>query len=261
MLELYHWEPNLYFLKPLVALEEAQAPFTSRYFDPTSFEQHSPGFPQNTESTLHLEREGPVLVDGGTVLSSSFFILEYIAEAFPAANLLPGGAIEHYRARAWGQFDALQLAPGVCALGCAKYLAPALRSREQGQLRARIERIEPQERRAAWLAVIDGSFDEPTLARVRERLGMPVRRIEDTLAKGPWLAGEAYSIADIDAFALLAPLPDLAPDAVSERATPRIMEFLRRMRERPAVKKALAHARTPRPQETFTPGAEPSRWG
>ncbi|MGH8260342.1 MAG: glutathione S-transferase family protein, partial [Steroidobacteraceae bacterium] len=83
MLELYHGEPNLYSLKPLIALEEAQAPFTSHYFDPASLEQHSPGFPQNTESTLHLEREGPVLVDGGTVLSSSFFILEYIAEAFP----------------------------------------------------------------------------------------------------------------------------------------------------------------------------------
>ncbi len=261
MLELYHWEPNVYYLKPLVALEEARAPFTSRYFDPTSFEQHSPGFPANTESTLHLEREGPVLVDGGTVLSSSFFILEYIAEAFPAANLLPGDAFQRYRARAWGQFDALQLAPAVCALGCAKYLAPVLKGRDQGQLRARIERIEPLERRAAWLAVIDGSADEAALAKMREGLGMPVRRIEDALGRSTWLAGEAYSIADIDAFALVAPLTDLAPGVVNERATPRIAEFLRRMRERPAVQKALAYARTPRPHEAFVPGAEPSRWG
>ncbi|MGH8259209.1 MAG: glutathione S-transferase family protein, partial [Steroidobacteraceae bacterium] len=99
------------------------------------------------------------------------------------------------------------------------------------------------------------------LKAVRERLAMPVKRIEEALAKGGWLAGEAYSLADIDAFALLAPLPDLAPDTVSERATPRILEFLARVRERPAVKKALARARTPRPQEAFIPGAEPSRWG
>ncbi len=261
MLELYHSEPNLYYLKPLVALEEARAEFTSRYFDPTSFEQYSPGFPQNAESTLQLEREGPILVDGGTVLSSSYFILEYVAESFPAANLLPGDAYQRYRARAWGQFNALQLAPGVCALGCAQYLAPALAARDQGQLKARIERIEPQERRAAWMAVIDGSYDEPTLAQVRERLRMPVRRIEETLAKGAWLAGDAYSIADIDAFALLAPLPDLAPDIVNDGATPRISEFLRRMRARPAVRRALARARTPKPQEAFIPGAEPSRWG
>jgi glutathione S-transferase len=261
MLELYHSEPNIYYLKPLIALKEVRAPFTSRYFDPTSFEQYSPSFPQNLESGLHLEREGPILVDGVTVLSSSFFILEYIAEAFPAANLLPGDAYEHYRARAWGQFTALQLSPAVCTLGCAKYLAPLLKSRDAGQLKARIERIEPAERRAAWMAVIDGSYDERTLASVRERLAMPVERFEDALGRAPWLAGSVYSVADIDAFAMLSPLPDLAPKLVSEKATPRILEFLRRMRERPAVQQALALAKTARPQESFIPGAEPSRWG
>ncbi len=43
MLELYHWEPNTFFLKPLIALKEKQAAFTSRYFDPTRFEQFAPG--------------------------------------------------------------------------------------------------------------------------------------------------------------------------------------------------------------------------
>lgn len=261
MLELYHSEPNIYYLKPLIALEEVKAPFASRYFDPTSFEQYSPSFPQSVESGLNLEREGPTLVDGVTVLSSSFFILEYIAEAFPAANLLPGEAHEHYRVRAWGQFIALQLSPGVCALGCAKYLAPVLKSRDPGQLRARIERIEPLERRAAWMAVIDGSYDEKTLASVREQVKMPVKRIEDALGRASWLAGPAYSVADIDAFAMLSPLVDLAPEALSEKAAPRIMQFLRRMRERPAVQRALAFAKTARPQEAFVPGAEPSRWG
>jgi GSH-dependent disulfide-bond oxidoreductase len=261
MIELYHWEPNVYYLKPLVALKEVRAPFTSRYFDPTSFEQSSPSFPQSTESALNLEREGPILVDGVTVLASSFFILEYIAEAFPAASLYPGDSYERYRARAWGQFTALQLAPAVCALGCAKYLAPALASRDAQQLQARIARIEPTERRAAWMAVLDGSYNEKTLATIRERLQMPVKRFEDALVKTPWLAGSQYSIADIDAFAMLSPLPELAPQTVNPRAAPRVMQFLERVRERPAVQQALALARTPRPQEAFVPGAEPSRWG
>jgi len=261
MLELHHFEPNIYFLKPIVALKEAGAVFASRYFDPTTFVQCSAEFPHNVESSLQLEREGPILVDGTTVLSSSFFILEYIAESFPAARLLPGDAYEHYRARAWGQFIALQISPGVCALGCAKYLAPLLKARDQGELGARIARIEPQERRAAWMAVIDGTLSEATLATVRERLKMPVKRIEEALGKGAWLAGPAYSIADIDAFAMLSPLPDLAPELVSERATPRVVEFLARVRARPAVQQAFAAAQTPRPHEAFVPGAEPSRWG
>jgi glutathione S-transferase len=261
MIELYHWEPNIYYLKPLIALKEVRAPFTSHYFDPTSFEQYSPGFPQSTESALNLEREGPTLVDGVTVLASSFFILEYIAEAFPAASLYPGDPYERYRARAWGQLVALQLAPAVCTLGCAKYLAPALDSRDAQQLKARLERLEPQERRAAWMALIDGSYGDAVLASVRERLKMPVERIEDALGRSSWLAGGQYSVADIDAFAMLAPLPDLAPQVVSETASPRVMQFLRRVRERPAVEQALGLARTARPQEAFVPGAEPSRWG
>jgi len=261
MIELYHWEPNIYYLKPLIALKEVRAPFTSRYFDPTSFEQCSASFPQSTESALNLEREGPLLIDGVTVLSGSFFILEYIAEAFPAASLYPADPYERYRARSWGQLVALQLAPAVCALGCARYLAPALASRDAQQLEARMARIEPLERRAAWTAVLDGSYDEKTLAALRERLQMPIKRFEDALGKSAWLAGAQYSLADIDAFAMLSPLTELAPQIVNAAVTPRITRFLERMRERPAVQQALTLARTPQPQHAFVPGAEPSRWG
>jgi glutathione S-transferase len=261
MLELYHWEPNILFLKPLIALKEKQAEFESRYFDPTRFEQFAAGFPHNMEAGLHLEREGPLLRRNGTLVSSSFFMLEYIAEALPGPNLNPGGAYEHYRARAWGQFLGLIVGPAVCALGCARYLAPALKQRDQEELKSRIAAIEPLERRAAWSAVIDGTYDETAIASFRQRLGFPVKRVESTLAINRWLTGNEYSIADIDAFSMLRTLPDLAPEVVNPHQTPRVNEFLQRMAERPAVRAALAMSRTGRPQEAFVPGAEPSRWG
>jgi glutathione S-transferase len=261
MLELHHWEPNTLFLKALVALKEKEAPFTSRYFDPTRFEQFAPGFPRNVESGLHLEREGPLLIHDSTIVSSSFFMLEYIAEALPGPELNPGAALEHYRARAWGQFLGLSLGPGVSALGCAKYLAPALAQRDAVELKAIIAAIEPVERRTAWSAVVDGAYDEKTLVAVREKLKFPVRRVEETFAKSTWLTGAAYSIADIDAFAMLSAMPELAPEVVNPRVTPRIVEFLNRMRERRAVRDALAMTKTGKPHEAFVPGAEPSRWG
>lgn len=260
MLELYHWEPNTYFLKPLIALHEKRAAFTSRWFDPTAFEQFAPGRPVNTESTLQLEREGPILVHDGAVISSSFFMLEYLNDALPGTNLCPGGAYEQYRERAWGQV-LTAVGSGVTALGCAKYLAPVLLGLEPATLAARLQSIEPLERRQAWAAVTDGTYAEAALAGVRDRLKAPVRRIESTLAATPWLAGPEYSIADIDAFSLLNPLPALAPDVLNRGDTPRTLEFLERMRERPAVRAALALSRTGRPQEAFVPGAEASRWG
>ena len=261
MLELHHWEPNTFFLKALIVLKEKEVPFTSRYFDPTRFEQFAPGFPRNVESGLHLEREGPLLVHDGTIISSSFFLLEYVAEALPGVELSPGKALERYRARAWGQFLGLSLGPGVSALGCAKYLAPQLAKRDPAELKAKIAAIVPVERRNAWSAVVDGAYDEKTLAAVREKMKFPVRRVEDALAKSAWLTGAAYSIADIDAFAMLSVMPELAPEVVNPRATPRIVEFLDRVRERRAVKNALAMTKTGRPHEAFVPGAEPSRWG
>ena len=258
MLELYHWEPNTYFLKPLIALNEKGVAFTSCWFDPTAFEQFAPGFPRDTESTLQLEREGPLLVHDGRIISSSFFMLEYIATRFPGTELLPGDAFQHYRIRAWGQVLAA-LGADVSILGCAKYLAS--RCSDATVLQSKLERIEPFERRQAWSAVLDGTYDEQAISAIKQRLGVSLQRFESAFAKSGWLDGSAYSIADIDAFAFLAALPSLTPDLVSEQRTPRISDFLRRMHDRKSVQSALAVSRTGRPFEAFIPGAEPSRWG
>jgi len=260
MLELYHWEPNTYYLKPLIALHEKKAGFASRWLDATSFEQLAHGIPRNTESTLQLEREGPVLVSEGAVVSGSYFLIEYINETVPGVDLCPGAAFQHYEQRAWGQVLGA-LGSGVSALGCAKYLAPVLRSRDQAQLRAKVDRIEPLERRQTWLAVIDGTYTDEKLAAIRARLKVPLRRIEDTLKRTYWLAGSDYSLADIDAFSFLNALPGLAPDVLNAKEYPRTMEFVERMRGRDAVKAALAMSRSGKPQEAFVPGQEASRWG
>lgn len=259
-LELYHWEPNTCFLKPLIALAEKGAAFTSHWFDPTQLEQFAPGFPRNAESDLQLEREGPLLVHGDTVISSSFFMLEYIEEVLPGTQLRPGDAFAHYRARAAAQFLGA-LGADVSLLGCVQYLVPVLKSQDVSTLRPRLESIEPVERRNNWLALLDGTYDESVLEKTRQRLRFPLGRVEQILGGSSWLAGSEYSLADIDAFALLRPLPTLVPDAVNERQTPRIMEFLSRMHERRAVREALAVSRSGKPHEAFVPGAEPSRWG
>src|SRR3954470_13137086 len=128
MLELYTSEPNTFFLKPLIALHEKQASFQTRWFDAENFERFAPKFPGDVEAHLHLEREGPLLMHDGTLISSSFFMLEYIAEALPGVSLLAASAYDQYRLRASGQFLGAQLGSLVPILGCIKYLVPKLAS-------------------------------------------------------------------------------------------------------------------------------------
>jgi len=261
VLELYHWEPNGLFLKPLIALHEKETAFTSHYFDAGKLEQLADDFPTNAEAFLNLEREGPLLVAFGTLISSTFFMLEYINDALPGIDLKPGTAYQRYRMQAWGQKTALMVAPAVCALGSATYLAKTLTASEAAAVRSSIEGIEPMERRELWLAVIDDRYGTTALQSMRDRLRAPVASMEQTLCTSRWLAGDQYSVADIDAYAMLKPLPSLAPDVVNEKATPAITDFLATMHDRPAVRKAMAMARTDHPERCFVPGCEASRWG
>jgi len=261
LLELYTSEPNTFFFKPLIALAEKRATYTSRYFDAAGLEQFAGGFPGDLESTLQLEREGPLLVHDGTVIASSFFMLEYISEAIPGPSLVPADAYDAYRARAWGQYLGANLGSSVPVLGAAKYLQPHLDTLDSSEVDERIAAIEPVERRTGWLALRNGTYTAAYLQAVSDRLAAPVARVEKALREGPWLAGPAFSVADIDANPMLCVLPDLTPGVVNRDATPRIAEYLERVAARESVREALRTARTDHPERQFVPGVEASRWG
>jgi glutathione S-transferase/GST-like protein len=261
VLELYTSEPNTFFLKPLIALAEKSARFTTHYFDAANFEQFGPGFPTDLESGLQLEREGPLLVHDGSIICSTSFMLEYISEALPGPSLLPADPYDAYKTRAWAQYLGAHLGSIVPVLGCAKYLQPQLDALEPAVVAAKIAAIEPVERQAGWQALRDGTYSAGYLQTVTDRLAAPIARIERALEEGPWLAGPDFSAADIDAYPMLAVLPDLASAAVNERTTPRIGEYLARVGDRGSVRDALKTARTPYPERQFVPGIEASRWG
>jgi GST-like protein len=261
VLELYTSEPNTFFFKPLIALAEKRAAFTAHYFDAAGLEQFAAGFPGDLESSLQLEREGPLLVHDGTIISNSFFMLEYISEALPGPSLMPADAYDAYRARSWGQYLGANLGASVPVLGAAKYLRPHLEKLDGAWVDQRIAAIEPVERRAGWLALRNGGYSSGFLQAANGRLAAPVGRVEKALREGPWLAGPAFSVADIDAYPMLCVLPDLAPDVVNRNATPRIAEYLERVAARESAREALRTARTEHPERHFVPGLEASRWG
>jgi glutathione S-transferase len=256
MLELYHWEPNGSALKALVALNEKALPFRSRYVDVPAFEQYQPGFLNaSRETQLNLEGEGPILIHAGKQVTESLFLMEYLEDAFPEKPLRPADPLGHSRILAWGRFINEVFMPGANTLGCHKYLEP----RDLAHLE--LARIPMKYLADAWRLALTNGYSSDLLEDSKRKVALAVRRIEDALANSQWLIGPDYSLADIDAFAICHSLPTLTPDVVNSASTPRLLDWLNRIRLRPAVRAALGTSRTGKPEEAFVPGPEHSRWG
>ena len=261
MLELYHWEPNGSYLKPLILLHEKGLAFRSRYVDPLSFEQYEEGFSNASHETqLNLEGEGPVLLHDAKQITESLFMLEYIEDAFPDKPLRPADALGHTRILAWARFINEVFMPAVSTLGCHQYLAPQLRQR-RAALEPKLARIPLSYVRDNWQLALNDGYSAELLDDSRRKIALSVKRIEEILAHSPWLVGDVYSLADIDAFSICNSLPTLTPDIVNDTATPRLSNWLQRIRERSAVQTALRTSRTGKPELAFAPGPEHSRWG
>jgi len=259
MLDLYHWEPNTFSLKVLIALHEKNVPFTGHYVDFLKFEHLALPFAGLTEVAFNPELDGPVLVSDGTAMTESFFITLFVDESAAESPLRPAGAYGRWEVLAWARFLNEVVAPAVSTLGAKKYLVPALAGRDRTEIEAVIARMPTEEQRAGWHAALTGSYAEDLLEECRRKAAIGVRKIETTLEKSDWLVGSAYSLADIDAFSLIDPLKDLAPELLND--SPRTRSWLRRIALRPAVKAALGASKTGRPRQAYTPGPEHSRWG
>jgi glutathione S-transferase len=262
MLELFHWEPNGCWLKPLIVLHEKGLTFHARYVDVLSFEQYRPGLlDASRETQLNLEGEGPILVHDGRQITESAFIAEYLEDAFPATPLRPAEPIGHARILAWARFINEVFMPGVNTLGCRTYLAPQFKGRNLAPIEPLLERIPMTYLQEGWRRALTDSYSDELIADSQRKVALGVRRLEDALSGSPWLVGSAYSLADIDAFAISNSLETLTPGLVNESATPHLLAWLRRIRLRPAVGAALAASRTGAPDRAFAPGPEHSRWG
>jgi len=239
MLTLYHWEPNANSGKPILAAFEKGVEFESRYVDLLGFDQHSPEYLKiNPNGTI------PSMVHDGTLVAESTAMMEYIDAAFDGPPLRPADPFERWRMRWWCRFFDQFVGPSISMFGWSFFVGPAMRGRDPDELRARIERIPLKERRIAWSKAIYGTFSPEEMAESQRRIVFGVGHLEAALGERAWVAGRTYSLADIAGFNMLAGLPSMMPQIANDAGTPHILEWLRRIYERPAVHRSLELGRT-----------------
>lgn len=239
MLTLYHWEPNANSGKPMLALAEKGVEYQSHYLDLLQFDQHKPEYLAiNPDGTI------PALVHDGKVLTESTPIMEYVDEAFEGPPLRPKDPVERWRMRWWMRFFDAYFAPSLSMIGWSVFVGPAVRQRDPKELEAAIQRIPLESRRVAWRKAMFNQFSAEELEESRRRVAFATDVLEQHLTENRWIAGNTYSLGDVNAFNLGYALPFSQPERCNDQKTPHIMEWLRKIYERPAAKATWAKGRT-----------------
>ena len=230
MFRLYHWEPNANIGKPMLALKEKGVDFESVYIDLQKFEHHAPDY-------LKINPLGviPAAEHDGLRLYESTAIMEYVDAAFDGPPLRPADPQARWRMRWWIKFADEYHAPSISMTAWSRGRIAEVGERDEDALRKRIEAIPQKERQISWSKALFGTFSDEEMAESDRRVAYGAQVLEQALARTPWLAGDDYSLADIAAFCHCYMVP-LRPDApINDADTPHVMEWLRRIRERPAV--------------------------
>jgi glutathione S-transferase len=114
-----------------------------------------------------------------------------------------------------------------------------------------VARVPVPEQQVKWRRAREG-FPKETLDEEMRKIATSVRKLDDHLADNQWLAGGAYSLADICNFAIANGLDSGFPEMVNEADSPHLMRWLGQIHERPAVKSMFAGV----PRENFGPARD-----
>lgn len=234
-LELYHAEPVANSMKPLICLKEKGLDFVSHYVDLLRFEQHEPAFVK-----INPNGQVPVLVHNGAIITESTVINEYLDDVFPEVPLRSKDPVARARMRVWSKFVDEYFCPALSMIGWHFLVRRVAKAIDKGEFEKLLERIPLQEQRDKWATVAGQSFTEEQLADSRRRCGVSIERAEKLLSTYRWLAGDEYSLADVNTYSMIAGIPRLMPEYMNEKTTPKTCAWLVRMNERPAVQAALA---------------------
>ncbi len=249
MLKLYHAEPVANSLKTLITIKEKGLPFESVYIDLHKFQQHEPWF-----VALNPEGQVPVLDHDGHLITHTTVIGEYLEDAFPEAPALrPADALGRARMRYWNKFCDEHVVNYVSMHGWHRMVGAIARSVEAGEFERLMARIPLHEQREKWRTARSG-FSEADLANATRKIEVAVDKVEQQLHKTAWLAGDSYTLADINFFAIGGmALARLFPQLEVGSRAPRLTQWVARMNDRPAVKAAFAMPNRTNPAlRTFT---------
>jgi glutathione S-transferase len=235
MLKYYHAEPLANSLKSMIPLFEKALPFESVYVDLHKFEQHSAWF-----TAINPEGQVPVLDHDGVIITHTTVINEYLEDVFPDVPLRPRDPEGAARMRYWNKFVDEHVMNHVSMHGWHRMIRVITQGIESGEFETLMARIPLPDQRQKWMTARSG-FSEADLANATRKIEYAVDKIEAQFANSAWLAGDDYTLADINFYSHCGAMVErMFPELEIAARCPRLVAWREKMTARPAVAKALA---------------------
>lgn len=243
-LVLYHGMASTCSKKVRLALYEKGIAFQSRLLDLQKFEQHAPDY-------LALNPNGvvPTLVHRDKPIIESSIIIEYIEDAFPQTPLAPSDPWQLAQMRLWLKFSDNVAYNAVYAPTWTILSRRAGDQLSEANIQKVLARIPTKERRERWEAVAREGFSEKELQDAYGKMVQCLDRIEAASARGPWLTGETYSLADIAMIPFIDRIRNLRPEFLDSAKYPGVVRWENALRARPAFDRAFNFRDDPRAAE------------
>ena len=124
--------------------------------------------------------------------------------------------------------------------GVIPNIGAAMPTEDVGEFERLVARIPLHEQREKWRTARSG-FSAADLADATRKVQVAVDKVEAQLARTPWLAGEMYTLADINFFSHCGMyVARMFPELSDGQKHPRLTAWRERMLARPGVQAALA---------------------
>jgi glutathione S-transferase len=226
MLELYNFPQSTCSQKVRLVLAEKGLEWKDHRLEASRGEHLTPAY-------LALNPNGvvPTLIHDGDPIIDSSVINEYLDEVFPAVPLRPADAKARARMRAWRQYIDEVPTPAIRPPSFNFFIVQSFAGLSAAQFAALAERLPL--RKHFYQRMGQGGFSDADIAEAVDKLESSLKRMEKSLADGPWLNGADYSLADVSITPTVVRMADLGL-AHHWDDKPRVAEWYERIQARPA---------------------------
>jgi len=253
MLTLYHGATAVCAAKVRLTLAEKGADYESKPMNLHTGDQFDPSYLR-----LNPNAVVPTIVHEGKVLIESTVINEYIDDVIPGPALRPVDPYGRARLRLWTKREDT-IHDAINTMTAAILFRAELMLKPPEERKKRYEKMPDPAKRAKWEEIMDKGLASTLVDDALRRFAKLFRDMETALAKGPWLTGDAFTLADIGLISFFYRLEMLQCSGLWANHFPLVTDWFARCKARPSFKTAILDHIPPPAFESYLRHSSPLR--